>query len=307
MRAILQDMRAGDVLEVKALVTRKQGTEGFFQVLTFPLRLVDEKALRPPLEPFFILFEDPEYDRLLSSAAKHATRLVKTMDNGQQTVHAVTLSTDRTQYDPDGQLALRYDWDDDTEGHSALLSVELIGSTGVARPLLIGTSFAKQLSVGSLPLCPLPLLDFYEESTEPVRLAGGETLSLKLMIKPGPRGVIEPVSIVLAVEVAVEPVTPAPQAGYALLRRQVVEGQTQVECVRFAWSPRASRVELVCPDDLRTEIVRRRAVFLWTDTARPLAAKGYAVQKITLTGSTHFPEPKVLERVVCELSGDRNF
>ncbi|HEX8823876.1 MAG TPA: hypothetical protein VF794_28410 [Archangium sp.] len=299
LRAILQDMRAGDVLVVNALVTRAQGTEGFHQMLTLPFRLVDEKAQRLPLEPFFVLFEDPEYNRQIASSAKHATGFVKTMDNGQQTIHTVTLATDRTEYNADGQLALRYDWDDDTVGHSAFLSIELIDATGVSRPLLIGTGFAKQIPVSARTLRQLSLLDFYE-GREPVRLAGGETLSLKLTIRPGPRGVIEPIIIVLTVDVAIEPVTPAPQAAYALLRRQVIEGRTQVECVRFAWSPPASRIELVCPDDLRTQIVRRRAVFLWTDTARALAATGYAVQKITLTGSTHFPALNVLERVDCD-------
>jgi hypothetical protein len=300
LRAMLQDLKPGDVLVVTALVARVAGTEGFFQVLSFPFRRVDEKEQRLPLEPVFVLFEDPEYNRLLASPAKHATALVKTMDGGQQTVHVVTLATDRTAYDPDGQVALRYDWDDDTSGHSAFLSMDLIDATGVSRPLRIGPGFARELRVNGGALRQLSLLELYE-GQEPVRLAGGETLALKLTIRPGPRGVVEPVIVELTVDVVIEPVTPAPQAGFALLRRQVIEGQTQVECVRFAWSPAASRVELVCPDDLRTQIVRRRAVFLWTDTVRRLAAKGYAVQKLTLTGSTHFPPPPdVLERVVCD-------
>ena len=62
-----------------------------------------------------------------------------------------------------------------------------------------------------------------------------------------------------------------------------------VECARFAWTPDASRVEMVCAEDLRTEIVRRRATFQWRDTARPNRSNFHAVQKITLTGSTHFP------------------
>jgi hypothetical protein len=115
-----------------------------------------------------------------------------------------------------------------------------------------------------------------------------------LTVSPGTRGVLERADIVLSVNVASEPVTPAPQAAYAVLRRQVIDGRAQVECVRFAWSPRASRVELVCPDDLRTQVVRRRAVFQWTDTARSGTATGYAVQGITRTGSTHFPIPDVL-------------
>jgi hypothetical protein len=299
LRAILQEMRAGEVLVVSALVTRVQGTEGFYQVLSFPFRLVDDKSLRLPLEPFFVLFEDPEYDRQLASPAKHAASLVKTLENDQAVLHSVALSTDRTEYNPDSQLALRYDWDDDTGAHTARLTIDLIDATGVSRPLLLrsGTSFLRLITLSHRALRQISLLDLYD-GTEPVRLAGGEALSLKLSIAPGARGVIEPAFIVLTVDITTESVTPAPQAAYALIRRQVIEGQTQVECVRFAWSPPASRIELVCPDDLRTEVVRRRAVFLWTDTARALAATGYAVQKITLTGSTHFPVPDVLERIV---------
>ncbi|NJO66852.1 MAG: hypothetical protein HC832_05220 [Leptolyngbyaceae cyanobacterium RM1_405_57] len=53
--------------------------------------------------------------------------------------------------------------------------------------------------------------------------------------------------------------------------------------------PIPSQVELVNADDLRTEVVRRRAVFRWTDSVRPNTAVSYAIQKITQTGSTHFP------------------
>jgi hypothetical protein len=48
-------------------------------------------------------------------------------------------------------------------------------------------------------------------------------------------------------------------------------------------------LELVCAEDLRTEVVRRRAVFQWNDSVRLETLKGYAIQKITQTGSTHFP------------------
>jgi hypothetical protein len=66
-----------------------------------------------------------------------------------------------------------------------------------------------------------------------------------------------------------------------------------VECVRFAWGPNATRIELICPEDLRTEVVRRRAVFHWQDSVRPGTLAGYAIQKIAQNGSTHFPEPEL--------------
>ena len=102
-----------------------------------------------------------------------------------------------------------------------------------------------------------------------------------------------PVPIVLELPIIEQPVTPSPQAGYALLRANTLtDGDNTrhwVECARFAWTPEATRVEMVCAEDLRAEIVRRRAIFQWRDTARPNRAVCQAIQKITLMGSTHFP------------------
>ena len=89
------------------------------------------------------------------------------------------------------------------------------------------------------------------------------------------------------------PVNPVPQAAYALLRTYKFASNTpltEVECVRFAWSPEPERIELVCAEDLRQEVVRRRAVFHWQDSTRISEVKPiYEIQKITETGSTHFP------------------
>jgi hypothetical protein len=298
LAAILQEMRQGEELVVTAQVTRTSGASGFRQVLTLPFRLSATAELRLPLEPFFVLFEDPEYDRLLASASKHATEVAKTLDGDQLSVHAVTLSTDRTAYDADGRISLRFDWDDDRQLFEALLSIDLLDASGVARPLDLqpdGAPNPKLLPVTSATLYQLSILELADRSGVG-QLSGGQTLSLKLTI-PNHQGVIEPVEVSLSVDIAIEPVTPAPPAGYALLRRQRVLDQLQVECARFAWGPPPSRIELVNPGDLRAEIVRRRAVFQWTDTARASAAIGYAIQKIARTGSTHFPVPEVIDRV----------
>ena len=52
--------------------------------------------------------------------------------------------------------------------------------------------------------------------------------------------------------------------------------------------PRLSIVEDA--GDLRREIVRRRAVFRWTDTPHLGRELKYAIQKISMRGSTHFPD-----------------
>ncbi|HEY9695923.1 MAG TPA: hypothetical protein V6D10_01440 [Trichocoleus sp.] len=94
--------------------------------------------------------------------------------------------------------------------------------------------------------------------------------------------------VVLKVAIVADPVIPVPQAAYALLRQQQ-NSSVCVECVGFAWSPAASRIELVSSEDLKAQVVRRRAVFKWQDSMRSNRNVKYAVQKITQTGSTHSP------------------
>ncbi|HEU4404396.1 MAG TPA: hypothetical protein VFS43_03805 [Polyangiaceae bacterium] len=291
LRDLLTNLAPGEPVTLAARVSRAAGADGFSQKLAFPLRAADPGAQRLPLEPFFVLFGDPEYDRLLASPSKNATGPVKVLENDKPVLRSVTLSTDRAEYDPSSQLAIRYDWDDGRD-HEAELSVDLVDATGLARPLtLLGEKLIRVRAHTLRTFTVLELLD----GGEPAQFVGGETLLLKLTIA-ATQGVVEATSVVVAVNVSAEPVTPVPQAAYALLRAQKVGSQPQVECVRFAFSPPATRVELVCPDDLRTGVVRRRAVFLWTDTARAGITEGFAVQKIALTGSTHFPQPEVLER-----------
>ena len=92
---------------------------------------------------------------------------------------------------------------------------------------------------------------------------------------------------ILTLEVVADPVAPTPEAAFALLRR--VAAGPAVECVRFAWSPQAARVELVNPDDLLKPVVRRRAAFRWLDILRARRTASYAVQKVAATGSTLVP------------------
>jgi hypothetical protein len=92
----------------------------------------------------------------------------------------------------------------------------------------------------------------------------GERLRLVLHVDSGP---VKPVVAQLDITIVEAPVIPTTEAAYALLRRQTAGDRTWVECVRFAWGPEAQRVELLNPADLRTEVVRRRAVFQFTDAA----------------------------------------
>jgi hypothetical protein len=283
-RRLVESKLAGQILIANAFVGHDPDTDGFRQKLTFALRMVDEGRLPLPLAPHFIHFEDPEYNRRLSSPAAAASGTLRENED----LHTVTLATDRREYNPDSHLALRYDWDDDkTTGRRAALTFKRIGADGIARKLDVEGPADEQLS--NLPpgkLMQLSLLNL-RLSGELVRWQPGDSLQLILSLQSD--DIRNAPEIYLAVNIVETPVIPAPEAAYALLRWQH-EG-TQVECVRFAWQPNASRIELICPDDLRTEVVRRRAVFQWRDSARPKTVNGYAVQKIAMNGSTHFPGP----------------
>lgn len=238
------------------------------QTLSFELRVVDSEAIRFPLLPFYVHFEDPEYNRRLASSSARAAQTLRKGD----VLHTVTLAADRQIYNPDSTIALRHDWDLDPKVE-ALLSISLVDLSGNAKELL-------------------PKRKMDPDKLESISLAGlgalvaGNSLELKLTV-PGAA------DLVLRVSIVAEPVVPVPEAAYALLR---IGSQSQVECVSFAWSPQASRVELVCADDLKSELVRRRAVFQWIDAARPKSVdtSSYAIQKIASNGSTHLPELPVL-------------
>jgi hypothetical protein len=279
--AQLATREVGGVLALRARVSRAGGTAGFFQALTFPLRIAGGVAALP-LEPAFVHFEDPEYNRRLASAAALASKTVKTREGDQPTVSTVTLAADRREYNPDSLLSLRYDWDSGQREGTAAVLLRTIDASGVASLRTLAPEAGLDLDrvpPGTLVQVPLGAL-----LPGPPRT--GETLQVELRVEAGER-IVETTRAFLALDVVADPVQPVPEAAYALLRRTVEEGGGPVECVRFAWGPQPARVELVAPDDLRTGIVRRRAVFHWTDTARRGRELRYGLQKVARTGATH--------------------
>lgn len=381
LQQYLAKSKPGDVLYAIASVMPldSNAQSGFNQKLPFPIRIFSRTAQPLPLRPRFLHFEDPEYNRRLSSASAHASRIVKFSDDGgRASVHTATLSTDRTEYNFDSQLSLRYDWDEPCVSSTATLQLFRIDTSNVPREVtcaelmpaffdwtneslnklkaggvpdavlnklkdgLIGqefdgkdqfltevksrltneevTTFIEQILTALVEihknlhknqrLVQLPLGSLRLKSTnESLRLQPGDTLQLKLKIlspsghAPGSacsnfkESVADPTDLFLSVKIIEQPVIPVPEAGYALLRAAEANAEA-VECSRFAWSPQASRIELINPEDLRQEIVRRRAVFNWTDSVRPVITDAkeneqlprYALQKIAQTGSTHFPK-----------------
>jgi hypothetical protein len=282
LRRFLSGLPHGAEVAAHANVTRTlppgaTRIHGYKQRLRFPLRVARADELALPLRPVFVQFEDPEYNRRLASLAARSTRILTRND----TRFELTLATDRREYNaaswlfvvhfsnlaPDALAALAPDLVD------ARLDVTWIDSSGAKRPF----RSIPMLVLNQLAALDLSVLSAQYAST----FSPGDSLTLELKVGPSDRRL----SIPLRVDIVAKPVIPAPEAGYALLRRQ----SAAVECARFAWGPQASRVELLNPDDLKREIVRRRAVFQWTDSTRSNREVNYAVQKIAASGATHFP------------------
>ena len=307
LRTLLSSKAPGQIVQVKAKVKVNKDPEpddGFSQTLTFSLRVVDPQALRLPLTPRFIHFEDPEYNRRLASSAAQAVKpalelIPSNIDDEppSEVEHPVVLAADRKTYNADSVLSFRYDWPDTSANNtfkgSASYALHIISPGGATRTPLSGVAitegFLERVSLFDLSV-----------NGQAVTLNPGDAIEIELILIPDAfsdiaggfkvnnQGSTE-VAISLKLDIVREPVTPVTSAGYALLRQDQAGSTKYVMCTRFAWGPAASRVELVNPEDLRKEIVRRRAVFQWSDAVRPGSAIGYKLQKITPTGSTHVP------------------
>jgi hypothetical protein len=273
----LQESKKGSLVTLRVQVKPKDETAGLSQTLTFPLRVMGSSGLPLPLQPHFIEFEDPEYNRRLASTPAQATGFIQTQKDGQPVLHTLVLAVDRREYNPDSVIALRYDWDDNRADGRAKLQLSRIRN-GQSKDLTFNARWLSEWAPQTLQ--QLPLLEVQNQQLE-----AGDALRFTLTVKLTDTS---ETTLVLTVAIVAQPVTPVPEAAYALLRQQIRGGKPQVECVRFAWGPNPSRVDLVCADDLRTEVVRRRGVFQWQDTARRGGVE-YGVQKLTPGGSTHFP------------------
>ncbi|MEL6248520.1 MAG: LamG-like jellyroll fold domain-containing protein [Cyanobacteria bacterium J06627_15] len=292
LKTLLERLAAGETLMVQANIKLTAATDNFSQTLSFPLRMTDQTALPLPLQPQFIQFEDPEYNRQLASPTAHVALQVQVPNSDASKppqLVGVKLATDRREYNPDSLLSLRYDWvvaAAATEFEQISLTLKRIRA-GIESVLTI-PSLAERLSqLPAAELTQFVLSDLVRsQRSEPV-LQADDTLQLTLSFyrtTPTDASVDPDYTLVLPVTIVAEPVQPSPEAAYALLR-QNADGS--VECVRFAWGALPSRVDMINASDLRSEIVRRRAVFQWTDTQRPGQVTTYAIQKITQTGSTN--------------------
>ncbi|MEL4897673.1 LamG domain-containing protein [Crocosphaera sp. Alani8] len=326
------NQKSGSLVTVQLTVYNKknENQERFPQVLSFPLRIGSKFARPLTLEPYFIHFEDPEYNRLLASASGNISREIKlkekelneeeSNDSGENTpkIIPLTLSVDRQEYNPDSLLYYRIDWDIknqdfDFKNNATTINLEFkkISDTGIKIPLQYQESEFKEVKEGQLFFLRLnELVETSRENSDASNnLKVGDTLEISIVnIENENYEILEEQvddklkePIVLAVTIVAKPVNPSSQAAYGLLRSYEENDDSKaVECVRFAWNPQAESIELVCAEDLRTGVVRRRAIFRWQDSAkikdtRPI----YDIQKITENGSTHiigFAE-KVVQKI----------
>jgi hypothetical protein len=241
-----------------------------------------------PYIPPFVFFEDPEYNRRLASESAQNQSPVTVPDfpgPGQSPVN-VTLATDRDEYNTTGAIHYLFLFDPprETIPKTGVPAGQPITATMTFTPIDTSGSptdlLTVPVTVNSLPDPAFQDIAMLNAAAAQKNLSPLKAGDFIMLFNPGQTGVQTTVSIVS------EPVIPVPAAGYALLGKNP---DNSVECVRFAFSPPTSRIDLVDPADLKKPMVRRRAVFQWQDTVRIGRTCLYAVQKVTTGGSTHFP------------------
>lgn len=269
---------------------------GYFQTLRFPLRVRRPSIPCAPLQPRVVHFEDPAYNRQLTSTPAQRSGRLFGDDAGTTTVN-VTLASDRREYNPDSELLLVLARKDVAGGvFEARLSLRRQDRDGNKTELvafdpldtLIGT--VADRVVTTLKLSDLRLATDKDDKGKPKVALQPDDL-LYIVVRRKRTGKDEETVVELPVKIVSNPVLPPPSEGYALLREAKNDGATAVHAPRFAWSPEPSRVELINPDDLLGAAVRRRAVFRWPDSPRRSIQETsrYRIQKITGSGSTHWP------------------
>ena len=265
---------------------------GYGQKLVFSLLVARTGPLALPLSPVYTIFEDPQYNRALVSQTSHAEGIW--LEKNPPAQHRVLLALDRREYNPNSSFYAVYVFSD---GNAP-------ADMGPAGPTLKIQTIRKEsgdpVDLASIPLSPgtlspeMNLADLYQQRG--VAPIAGDVLACTLTKADGTAVVTAQSDIVT------NPVTPAPEAAYALLRK---DRNGAVACVRFAWSPAATRIELLNPGDLLGETVRRRAVFAWLDSTRSPLDQQYGLQKLAANGSTHSIEDALWIRPAAAVAGKK--
>ena len=219
-----------------------------------------------PYRPSFALFEDPQYNRRLGSITAQQAAIATINQGGNRVTYNLTLSADRHEYNATGQIHYLFFFDPPDLNGTATGDFQFrkIGKDGIVTPPPSQPPLALVAGVpaNSLPTDPKDMDLSFLLSGNP--LVPGDTLVIALTVHVAGAALTN--IAVLNLPIVAEPVNPVPEAGYALLRKTNPDGL--VECVRFAFSPEAARIELTNPNDLHKQNVRRRATFQWQDTLR---------------------------------------
>jgi hypothetical protein len=265
---------------------------GYRQMLHIPVQVCDPLRLRASLERRLIHFEDPAYDRLLTSTP--AQKLGELQD-AAGLLRPVILAVDRREYNPASRLlgvfADNADSPDKQGAFQAYLQICLVNpESGLPEPLRATvTNPHSNSKIFQIDLSAL------SREGRPVNLVAGDSLLIQIWSRdPNPTTGQAGPFVEVAVGIVARPVTPPPDYAYALLAAETEQAdgaKSRTRCARFAWSPFPDRIELLDPDDLLRSAVRRRAVFRWLDAVVPQGEKSvrHSVQKITPSGSTHWP------------------
>lgn len=265
---------------------------GYRQTLSFYLRAAQPDRIPLPLQPIFAQFEDPEYNRHLASQTAHVSATLA--DVGGAGRRDLTLAADRREYNPTSEMVfILFDSTRPASGANEKPQPEqLAGANFVLRKLKLGgerITFELPAEQKTVELNALRTVNLGELKGS--TLLPGDTLLLSVERPLKSDSTKTEVLLEMRLDIVAQPVIPVPEAGYALLRTESQAGApTSVACVRFAFGPSAARIEISNPDDLKREVVRRRAVFQWVDVKRIERPARFGLQKITHSGSTHQPD-----------------
>jgi hypothetical protein len=259
----------GSALTLGVRITRppSPGTSMVFeQELRVPLTLCRASHSLTPLRPVFVQFEDPEYNRRLSS----------TPQQDYDTARIRVFAVDRQEYDPQAEVVYAFRGQDEKE--ICYLELWRHSRDGSEQPLLP--------AAGSLLRLAVPASKIQRINLAHQPLVAGDTLHLKLFEEQSTTSKKDAL-IETTVPIVATPVIPAPGAAYTLLRRS---STTAVRAVRHARGPTASRIDLLDPEDLFKSLVRRRAIFQWLSHLPFTIEAPHAVLKTSSFGHTHVPE-----------------
>jgi hypothetical protein len=206
--------------EVSASKSQAFTIKGHRQLAVFVVRAA-KGALPSPFAPRWLTFEDPEYNRQLASAVARSEKVITVGTD----IYTVAIVSDRREYNPNSKLVVvfsaRNQSGDVVQQGSASVSFAILDKLGnPGSPI----DYSLNLTINTIPPaqdCDLNVI------LKGKQLPPGSILRLSMKAKIKDADVPQ---VDLDVNIVTEPVTPVPEAGYALLRRTNTGAETVDEC-----------------------------------------------------------------------------